>query len=89
MRSKLRCPKCECKQIMHVPVVRDNGFNRLMVECRTSFFGDQEYGEYEAYICRACGYAELYVKGVQGIRIEQVDGATLIDGEKEHSTPYR
>lgn len=89
MRKTLRCPKCENRKIIHVPVVRDNGYNRLMIEYRMGFFGDQEYGEFESYICRSCGYAELYVKGAKAIRVEDIDGATLLDGDQEDQHPYR
>ncbi len=89
MRTTLRCPKCQGRKIIHVPVVRDNGYNRLMIEYRMGFFGDQEYGEFESYICRACGYAEMYVKGAPAINVDQIDGATLLDGEKDVGHPYR
>ena len=60
MRKSLRCPKCQGRKIIHVPVVRDKGYNRLMIEYRMGFFGDREDGEFESYICRACGFTELY-----------------------------
>ena len=88
MRKSHRCPKCEHTAVIHVPVVRDSGYNRLMIVARFGFFGDEEYGEFEAYICRECGYSELYVKGAKTVQLDKVAGATLIEGAGGKS-PYR
>ena len=85
MKTTHRCPQCEHDEVVHVPVVRDSGYNRLMVDHRMGFLGDEEYGEFEAYFCRSCGFSELYVKGARTIRLEKVDGATLLRAERKQA----
>ena len=87
MRSTLVCPGCANEEIVHVPVVRDSGWNRLLVGHRIGFIAEEEYGEFEAYFCRACGFAELYVKGPRTIALERVAGAKVLRAKR--SDPYR
>ncbi len=87
MRKTLVCPECDNDEIVYVPVVRDSGWNRLLVDHRLGFIREEEYGEFEAYFCRACGFAELYVKAPKTIHLERVVGAKVL--RPKRSNPYR
>ena len=87
MKRSLVCPACDNDEIVYVPVVRDSGWNRLLVDHYIGFVAEEEYGEFEAYFCRACGFAELYVKGPRTIRLDRVLGAKVLRPKKSH--PYR
>jgi len=87
MRHTHACPMCQGEEIVHVPVVRDSGFNRLLVHQSLGFIREEGFGEYESYFCRSCGYAELYVKEPKKIPLDRVMGARVLRRNKRH--PYR
>jgi hypothetical protein len=39
---------------------------------------DVEAGKLSAYVCRSCGYTEMYTTDVKSIPIEKVPGAKLL-----------
>jgi predicted nucleic-acid-binding Zn-ribbon protein len=45
------------------------------------------HGKFEAYICEACGYSELYVKNANEIPIAKIPGAKIL--EARDAVPYR
>ena len=65
MRRSHRCPKCDHHEVLYVPEVRDSNYDRLAMAGRISLWTSEEHGGFEAYMCRACGYAELYVREPQ------------------------
>lgn len=87
MRDSLHCPKCKHGEIIHVPSVRDSGYNRLLVDQRLGFMHSEEFGEFEVYICRGCGFAEMYVKGAANLPIDRIAGARLLVAPAR--PPYR
>jgi hypothetical protein len=48
---------------------------------------DKPIGLFEAYICRRCGFTELYVRGAAEIPISPIHGTEAFDTGGE--TPYR
>jgi len=43
-------------------------------------------GQLQAYICRACGYTELWTESPQDIPVEEIEGARLL---RDADSPYR
>lgn len=65
MKSKGVCPKCEAAKIFHSACVMDRGDgNEAMCLAigRSDPIEAREIGQFEVYVCRHCGYSELYVQ---------------------------
>jgi hypothetical protein len=41
---------------------------------------DMEMGKLEAYVCRDCGYTELYTSMAKSLPIDKIPGAKLLKG---------
>jgi len=39
---------------------------------------DKEFGKLQAYVCRKCGFTELYTKGAKSLPVEKIPGAKLL-----------
>jgi hypothetical protein len=39
--------------------------------------GDMEFGRIQAYICRKCGFTELYTAGAEKLPVEKIPGARI------------
>ena len=64
MRARLECPACGHREIIHAKRVLDeaDGSNRKKMAVRRGFWPwAKGEGEFEAYICRACGLTEWRV----------------------------
>jgi predicted nucleic-acid-binding Zn-ribbon protein len=56
-------------------------------EVRTPTGRGLRYGQFEAYICEACGYCELYVKDAAEIPLAKIPGAKIL--ESKDPPPFR
>lgn len=65
MKATKRCVKCGSKRIYYSPCVMDRGSGNVAL-ClaigRADAISAREVGQFEVYVCRRCGYSELYVK---------------------------
>lgn len=87
MRRSHRCPKCDHHEVLYVPEVRDSDHDRLAMAGRTSLWTSEEQGGFEAYMCRACGYTELYVREPQKLDETLIKGAKILSSGPRN--PYR
>jgi predicted nucleic-acid-binding Zn-ribbon protein len=88
MRARHRCPKCDHGEVLYVPAPRDADFDRMAIGGRRSAWDGGENGGLEAYVCRRCGYTELYVGDVGAIDVTRIEGARVLRAELP-DTPYR
>lgn len=64
MKTSGKCPKCSGTALFHSACVMDRGEGNVAM-CLTIMRKDvihaEEVGQFEVYVCRACGFAEMYV----------------------------
>lgn len=82
MRTTHVCPKCNHGEILFVPRIADRDDRdtvRPMVLHVTHLdWKDIETGTIQAYVCRACGYTELYTVQAGAIPVDAIPGAQLL-----------
>ena len=79
MRETHRCPKCEHPEVLYLPQLSDTQRDKLAAHVDAPGWTTIEhYGVFEAYLCRACGYTELYAKAPQDIPLEKIRGAKVL-----------
>lgn len=64
MKRSGTCPKCEGTSIYHSACIMDRGDgNEAMCLAirRNDPIDAREVGQFEVYVCRKCGFSELYV----------------------------
>lgn len=88
MRTAHICPKCGHNEIIFLPQLADRDDKdavRPLVAHVVHFDwrDDMEVGKLEAYLCRACGYTELYASDAQQIPVNKIPGAKLLVGIKK------
>ena len=96
MKKSLRCPKCKRRDVVFVPrIVAEGrpvalwvGVRRKTERGKDKLEFDAPFGQLEAYICRRCGYTELYVADVEQLKLEDLPGAVIL-GEPDPEGPYR
>jgi hypothetical protein len=79
----LTCPKCGHDEILHVPQIadRDDDMRVRPLVVHVEHFDwkdDNEMGKLEAYVCRECGYTELYTHGVKRLPLDKIPGAKIL-----------
>jgi hypothetical protein len=42
---------------------------------------DMEFGRIQAYICRKCGFTELYTAGAEKLPVEKIPGARIFKAD--------
>jgi ADP-ribose pyrophosphatase YjhB (NUDIX family)/predicted nucleic-acid-binding Zn-ribbon protein len=80
------CTKCGHKEILFVPQIadRDDEDTIRPLSVRVVHFDwkdDIEDGIMQAYICRNCGFTELFTSQPGKIDVDKIPGAKLIKGE--------
>ncbi|HBP21990.1 MAG TPA: hypothetical protein DEA08_29925 [Planctomycetes bacterium] len=58
------CPKCSGTDIYHSPCVMDRGEGNAamcLAVRRSDPIEARDVGRFEVYVCRKCGFSELYV----------------------------
>ncbi|MCO5165699.1 MAG: hypothetical protein M9894_04945 [Planctomycetes bacterium] len=70
MKVTKRCVKCGSRRIFYSPCIMDRGSGNVAL-ClaigRADAISAKEVGQFEVYVCRRCGYSELYVKDPQNL----------------------
>jgi len=87
MKQRHVCPKCENTEILFFPQIadRDDRDNVRPLVTHVRHFDwkdDDEIGVLQAYVCRACGFTEIYAKEASAIPYEKIPGAQLLTGTK-------
>ncbi len=88
MKDDHVCPKCHHNEILFVPQIadRDDKFNvRPLVHHVVHFDwrDDMEMGMIQAYVCRGCGYTELFTRDAEKLPVDKIPGAKLLKGTKK------
>jgi predicted nucleic-acid-binding Zn-ribbon protein len=99
MRRRHVCPKCQHNHILLIESVPDTG--EISTEIRPlhiaevfagdGWFGDKTRtaGRLSAAVCRACGYAELYVTDAPLIPVDGRYVREVVGPEPGDQSPYR
>jgi predicted nucleic-acid-binding Zn-ribbon protein len=82
MRTSHVCPKCAHREVLHVPHVADRDdrdvVRPLALHVQHLDWKDIEVGTLEAYVCRGCGYTEMYTAGATTLPVDKIPGAKLL-----------
>ncbi len=82
MRSSHTCPKCGHGEILFVPRVADRDdhdkVRPLVLHVTHLDWKDIEVGALQAYVCRKCGFTELYTAGADSLVPERIPGAVVL-----------
>lgn len=82
MRKTHACPKCGHREILFVPKIADRDdqdrVRPLSLHVTHLDWKDIEVGTIEAYICRGCGYTELYTVHAADLPVDKIPGATIL-----------
>jgi hypothetical protein len=88
MRDTHECPKCKYGEVLHVPELREGDavVASLMLNARQGIVSLTRYGQLEVYVCRRCGFCEVYVANPRSLT-EMIPGARLLKAKPK--PPYR
>ena len=83
MRTRLICPKCDHDEILYVPQLADRDdkmvVRPLVVHVKHfDWKDDDEMGKLEAYVCRSCGFTELYTSRAKALPVDKIPGAKIL-----------
>ncbi len=82
MRRTHTCPKCNHGEILFVPQIADRDdddtVRPLVVHVVHLDYKDLEMGSLQAYICRGCGFTELYTKDAAQLPVDKIPGAKIL-----------
>ena len=86
MRTTHTCPKCKHQEVLFLPQIadRDDDDNVKPLSAHVVHFDwkdDVEMGRLQAYVCRSCGYTELYTKEAANLPLAKLPGAKLLTPE--------
>lgn len=90
MKAQRRCPGCGGRTLLHASRVldRSDAGREALALAQPSAWFSRGVGEFEVYVCRACGLCEWYVKDLEALE-EHKDLFTLIEAPKSENGPYR
>jgi predicted nucleic-acid-binding Zn-ribbon protein len=85
MKASHTCPKCGHQEILFLPQIadRDDKFAVKPLAVHVVHFDwrdDIEMGTLQAYVCRACGYTELYTHEAGKLPVPKIPGAKVLVG---------
>jgi predicted nucleic-acid-binding Zn-ribbon protein len=83
MRTTHRCPKCQHGEVLFVPQIADRDdddkVRPLVVHVvEYDWREDTEFGRLQAYVCRGCGYTELYTEKAGLLPVDKIPGAEIL-----------
>ncbi len=82
MRTSHVCPKCNHGEVLFVPRLPDRDdrdtIRPMVLHVTHLDWKDIETGALQAYVCRGCGYTELYTAQASAIPVDAIPGATLL-----------
>ncbi|MFO0549607.1 MAG: hypothetical protein U0271_14535 [Polyangiaceae bacterium] len=92
LKRDVTCPACGGQRVLHAAEILDRGSSgrERLALMQPSAWSERGVGEFEAYVCMACGFSELYIKNVHELplgdsRLRVIEGG----GGAAGSTPYR
>ena len=101
MQRSLKCPKCSGVRIwvierFRVPSETAEGAELSIVphqqETARGFFAIPRHsprGHFDLYACDACGFAELYARGLSTLEPDPERGIRLVDAGERTKGPFR
>jgi predicted nucleic-acid-binding Zn-ribbon protein len=75
VKATKRCVKCGSRKIYFSACIMDRGSGNVAMPLaigRADAISAHEVGQFEVYVCRRCGYSELYVTRPE--ELERVPG---------------
>ncbi len=83
MKNGGTCPKCNHHEILFFPQIADrddkDNVRPLVVHVvHYDWKDDSELGKIQAYVCRSCGFTELYTPDAKSIPVEKLPGAKVL-----------
>jgi predicted nucleic-acid-binding Zn-ribbon protein len=95
MKDSKQCPKCHSRKVGHIDQVAygdagattDETYKPLplgTVPTPKRWVGPKSVpvGQFEAYVCASCGYYEIYLKGLEQIPFDDIDGFRWLNPEE-------
>jgi predicted nucleic-acid-binding Zn-ribbon protein len=87
VKTSRTCPKCQNQEILFFPQLadRDDDDNVRPLVFHVVHYDwrdDVEVGKIQAYVCRACGYTELYAFDANKIEVDKIPGAKILTPKK-------
>ena len=87
MRQSRVCPKCKHEEILFIPQLADRDDEDavrpfVLHVVHYDWKDDVELGKIQAYICRACGFTELYTNEAGSLPVDKIPGARIIKPKK-------
>jgi len=92
MRGQTVCPACGCRKILHAREVLDRGdgdMRQKLALAKPSFWRSKVVGEFEVYLCTACGLVEWYAKDLHEVEVDGKVFRILEGNEPGSEGPYR
>jgi hypothetical protein len=92
MRGQSRCRACGGRSILHAMTVLDRthyGTPAPMAVALKGTWVPKPVGEFEIYLCVACGFTEWYVKDPDSIEVDGEKIVPVATEEGEGPGPYR
>ncbi len=87
MKTSHVCPKCRHGEILFLPRIADRDdrdeVRPLSLHVIHYDWKDVEMGNLQAYVCRACGYTELYTLGAASMPVDKIPGAQVLKAGKK------
>lgn len=87
MRTSHTCPKCGNAEVLFFPKVADrddrDNVRPLVLHVTHYDYKDDEIGVLQAYVCRGCGFTELYTQGASAIPADKVPGLQVLRAKKK------
>ena len=85
MKNTHVCPKCSHGEVLFIPQLADrddkDAVRPLVVFVRHfDWKDDMEVGKLQAYICRSCGFTELYTSDVASLPLDKIPGVQVLKG---------
>jgi predicted nucleic-acid-binding Zn-ribbon protein len=87
MRTRHICPKCDHDEILYLPQLADRDDDDVVRPLvahvvHYDWKDDLEMGKISAFVCRKCGYTELYTKDAGQLPVDKIPGARVLKGTR-------
>ena len=97
MRKSGKCPKCEGHVFWRIERVQQIGDQGVIANLpvgyvrHSGFLADSRegVGSFEVYVCKACGFSELYAVNVGKLTNDPQCGVSTVDRTPKGEGPYR
>jgi len=87
MKTSHVCPKCGHGEILFMPRVADrddrDNVRPLSLHVMHYDWKDVEVGTIQAYVCRGCGFTELYTLNAAALPVEKIPDAQVLKAGKK------